>query len=223
MTIFEKNTAIRTVFLGVLACALLGLLYQVSKAVLAIEQDVQSVTSSSDALLARARWFVPDQKIDVSKINGVTANAQALLKTGNRTLQLVNAPCVPGPCGLLADGAKTLNTARMTMGQVEIAANHEDKNLATLDKQEATIFADTHADLDALHGLVTAPDLLATVHNMNTTSAAFADSAKQADAILADGKLEADKFAHPSKKKLTFWGAILATGQTIQKLSPPLF
>lgn len=223
MTVFEKNTTVRTVFLGVLAGALLVLLCQVSKAVLTIEQDVQSMTGQADALIARARWFVPEKKIDVDGINGVVLNAQTLLKTSNRTLQLVNAPCVPGPCGLLADGAKTLNTARMTMGQVEIAANHEDKNLATLDRQEATIFADTHANLDALHALVSAPDLLATVHNLNTTSAAFADSAKQADAILADGKLEADKFVHPSKKKLTFWGAILATGQTIQKLSPPLF
>jgi hypothetical protein len=223
MTVFEKNTMVRTVYLGVLLCAVLVLLLQVSDAVISIRHDMDAVAGESDSLLERARWFIPQQRVDVARINVTIGSAGELLRNGNRTLAKINAPCVPGPCGLLADGAKTLNTARMTMGQVEIAANHEDKNLATLDRQESTIFADTHADLDALHALVASPDLIATVRNLNTTSASFADSMKQADAILKDGKIEADKFVHPSTKKITFWGAILATGQTLQKLSPPLF
>jgi hypothetical protein len=45
---------------------------------------------------------------------------------------------------LLADTAKTLNTVRGTFGQIETAANHEDKNLTLLDGQELTLFNDFH-------------------------------------------------------------------------------
>ncbi len=69
------------------------------------------------------------------------------------TLREVNRPCaalVDGrmqPCGTLADVAKTLNTFRNTAGQVEIAARHENAQLATLDRQEAQIYTDIHAEL----------------------------------------------------------------------------
>lgn len=227
MTVFEKNTTVRTVFLGVLAGALLVLLFQVSKAVLTIEQDVQSMTGQADALIARARWFVPEKKIDIGKINEAVGGVQSATRAAQRRIDAtapavtaaaalvqklgvsvdkVNAPCPPKesdklhPCGTLADVAKTLNTGRGTLGKAEIAMfkfnSHEDELFA----QEQSTWK--HTD-DAV--------------------AAFSDSMKHADAILADGQIEADKFTHPSKKKLTFWGAILATGQTLQKLSPPLF
>ena len=48
------------------------------------------------------------------------------------------------PCGTLADVAKTLNTVRGTFGEIRIAANHENRNLGTLDTQEATLFDDFH-------------------------------------------------------------------------------
>lgn len=48
------------------------------------------------------------------------------------------------PCGTLADVAKTLNTVRGTFGELRIAANHENRNLGTLDTQEATLFDDFH-------------------------------------------------------------------------------
>lgn len=63
----------------------------------------------------------------------------------NQSLDTINSPCGAGhPCGTLADIARTLNTVRGTFGQIEIAANHEDKNLSTLDKQELTLFGDLH-------------------------------------------------------------------------------
>ena len=223
MTVAEINTAIRTAFLGVLLAALLVLLFQVSAAVVTITQDVRAVTGEADALLERARWFVPQERLDMRAVNATVSHAGELLARGNRTLEEINAPCVPGPCGVLADAAKTLNTARMTMGQVEIAANHEDKNLATLDTQEAVIYAGANQNLQALHALLASPDLLQTLHNLDSTSAAVAHSAVEADGTLTDVRDEVHKLTHPSKKKIGFWGAILATGQTIQKLSPPLF
>ena len=64
----------------------------------------------------------------------------------NQTFDTINRDCGGGhSCGTLADVAKTLNTVRGTFGQIEVATNHEDKNLATLDRQELTLFADIHS------------------------------------------------------------------------------
>jgi hypothetical protein len=72
------------------------------------------------------------------------AAAQPVLHRLDATVAVINHGCAPGPCGLLADTAKTLNTARGTMVQIEIAANHEDKNLGALDAQELVLFNDFH-------------------------------------------------------------------------------
>lgn len=78
------------------------------------------------------------------------------------TLSEVNRPCGgTAPCGTLADVAKTLNTVRGTFGQIEIAANHENKNLTALDKHEATLFADTHAALVNIQGATASVDEMA--------------------------------------------------------------
>jgi hypothetical protein len=223
MTFERYNTLARTAFLGLLTCVFVVLAFQVGGVLKNVQQDEHGIAVQSADLLSSAKGFIPAQPLDVKKFYAIADSAVALLNTGNRTLQLVIAPCVPGPCGLLADGAKTLNTARITMGQIEIAANHEDKNLGTLDQQEATIYAGANDDVQALHALLASPDLLQTMHNLDTTSAAVADSAVQADGTLTDVHDEVHKLVHPTKKKMTFWGAMLATGQTIQKLMPPLF
>jgi len=58
------------------------------------------------------------------------------------TMQAVNRPCgvMRLPCGTLADVNQTLRTVRGTFGQVEVAANHEDQQLTTLDRQERALF-----------------------------------------------------------------------------------
>lgn len=83
-----------------------------------------------------------------------------------RAIDLVIAPCVPGPCGTVADVGKTLNTVRGTFGQIEIAANHEDRNLGTLDAQEATLFGDFHGtatrantSLDTFNAMLANPNV----------------------------------------------------------------
>lgn len=74
-------------------------------------------------------------------VSGTQAAEQEL----TATLQAINRPCGSGkPCGTLADLAKTLNTARLTLGQLEIAANHEDQRIGLLDAQEAQIASDAH-------------------------------------------------------------------------------
>lgn len=82
------------------------------------------------------------------------------------SLDAVNRACIPGPCGTLADVAKTLNTVRGTFGQIEIAANHEDRNLSTLDAQENQLFEDFHGtatrantSLDRFNTLLANPNI----------------------------------------------------------------
>ncbi len=80
----------------------------------------------------------------IKAVNPLLVNLKDDTAKLGRSIDLVNAPCVPGPCGTVADVGKTLNTVRGTFGQIETAANHENRNLSALDTQEATLFADFH-------------------------------------------------------------------------------
>jgi hypothetical protein len=120
-------------------------------------------------LCAFTMWFQWDMdrkitarldRIDATLAGMAAAAQQAAILEQNATatLQSINRPCGTGkPCGTLADVAKTLGTIRLTAGQVEIAANHEDKRIGIMDAQETQIAGDTHAllakaggDLDTL-------------------------------------------------------------------------
>jgi len=95
------------------------------------------------------------------------ANSAALLVTQvklDTALDKINAPCtaVKGkkltasddkPCGTLADINQTLRTIRGAAGQLEAAGQHENKNLDTLDKQEATLAQKLNGTVDAVKGL----------------------------------------------------------------------
>ena len=101
-------------------------------------------------------------------LDGVSDDA---LKLG-RAIDLINAPCIPGPCGTVADVGKTLNTVRGTFGQIELAANHENRNLSTLDTQEAALFSDFHGTatrtntgLDTFNALMTRPSVTLMLDN----------------------------------------------------------
>ena len=156
-----------------------------------VTQEVKSLGQQTSVVLAHTGTSL--DKVDTAFAqtgNAMTAAATAVSSTANAanaTLASVNRLCAPGPCGLLADTAKTLNTVRGTFGQVEIAANHENRNLSTLDAQEAQLFQDSHSaivgfstletgltktntDLDVF---VTSPDLTGTVHNFGTITANF--------------------------------------------------
>lgn len=70
--------------------------------------------------------------------------------------------------------------------------------------------------LAQLDNVVADPDIRATAKNLASATA-------HGDAILGDAQVEADKIAHPPKKKLGFWASIYAAAQVVHKLSPPLF
>lgn len=95
----------------------------------------------------------------------------------NQTFDTINRDCGGGhSCGTLADVAKTLNTVRGTFGQIEVAANHEDKNLATLDRQELTLFADMHS---------TAVQAQSTLAGVNQTAQAASTALQTANGSIA--------------------------------------
>lgn len=70
--------------------------------------------------------------------------------------------------------------------------------------------------LAQLDNVIADPDIRATAKNLASATA-------HGDAILGDAQIEADKIAHPPKKKLGFWASVYAGAQVVHKLSPPLF
>lgn len=85
------------------------------------------------------------------------------------TLDAINRPCgLQGkPCGTLADLNRTLATVRGTFGVIETAGNHYNKQLGTLDKQEATLFQDIHGAAVDARGAIA--DVRTTLNTANST------------------------------------------------------
>jgi hypothetical protein len=151
-------------------------------------QTVQQVGQQTTSVLSQTSASIQQANASITRTsNALTSAADAFAGTAagvNTALYKINTPCVPGPCGLLADTAKTLNTVRGTFGEVEIAARHEDKNLGVLDSQETQLFQDTHLVLTGLSSettelhqattdldsFITSPDLNRTVHNFDTVT-----------------------------------------------------
>jgi hypothetical protein len=150
------------------------------------ENQVSTVLAHADKTLSGIDQVVSQTGSTVSQlgttVSGIQSSISSVATELNQTLSLVNHPCVPGPCGTVADIGKTLNTFRGTAGEIEIAAHHEDNNLSTLDSQETKVFQDTdsallqfssvetgltktNADLDAL---ITDPNIAATTKNLGT-------------------------------------------------------
>lgn len=105
-----------------------------------------------------------DVRTSTNQLNKVTLGIQ-------QTVALVNAPCVPGPCGTVADVAKTLNTIRLTSGQLEIAANTFDKNESNFYLQEDQLYSDSEGAVKNLDTILTDPDLTETIHNSSVITA----------------------------------------------------
>jgi len=80
----------------------------------------------------------------------------------NIALDEINRPCtvpVKGEeksCGTVADVNQTLHAIRDAAGVVVIAGKHEDAQLKTLDRQEATLFNDLHSTAIAARGTINA-------------------------------------------------------------------
>jgi ABC-type transporter Mla subunit MlaD len=91
-----------------------------------------------------------------------------------------------------------LNTINDTIIKVSPILKHSDETIADLDS------------------LLNDGNLHKTAINIQSMTSSGAD-------ILADGKIEADKFAHPPKKKITFWTATEAAGDFVRHFMPSIF
>ena len=120
---------------------------------------------------------------------------------------------MPGPCGLIPAVAKLLNTIRGVAGEVGIAANHEDKNLATPDGQEATLFADTHQAFGDLRAKLTDP-------RVDQFMGYLTSPAGHIDGISADSQWRLHQLLHPDIVKLTFWSGTEGTLLWIKTHTP---
>ena len=103
-------------------------------------------------------------------VRGLTNQFGGVAVGLQKTVSLINAPCVPGPCGLVSDTAKTLNTTRLTLGQLEIAANNFDKNEDHFYQQEDQLYADSDKSVRDLDALLSSPDLNAAIRNTSTVT-----------------------------------------------------
>jgi len=231
-----KALALGTVpVVGAFLCVLL---WQIGAAVDRASNDEATIARQAAATLGEVNQPCPvvvvsdhspcgtiaQLNIELHNLAMATASANATINNINAAAKTINQPCGDDkPCGTLADVAKTLNTVRGTFGQIEVAANHEDRNLTTLDAQEATLFADTHRTFMDADTLMVSPDVAAMFRNANATSASLADSMKQTDAMLADARAEVDKLAHPPVKKLGFWGSVWAAAKVVHSFEPPIF
>ncbi len=127
----------------------------------------------------------------------IAANTNDVLRSAAATMDAINRPCGNGqPCGTLADVAKTLHTIRGAAGQIEVAANHEDKRIGVLDAQEATIYHNTNTSLEQLRvDLATANTTIAGLQpvfvGLSKDAAAVQVTTESAHALLANKDLQA--------------------------------
>jgi hypothetical protein len=87
----------------------------------------------------------------------------------SNTSDTLNRPCLPAPCGTLPDVNRTLATIRGTVGHIETAADHEDRNLTKWDSQGDALYSKTSLLFDKTNALLTSGN--ASVDRFNTALA----------------------------------------------------
>lgn len=162
-------------------------------------RSIDKTTGNADALLKAAT-----KRVDA------LSTTQTKLNTGIDlvTHRLTDLCSAPQGCGLIPDASRTLNTARGTMGQVEVAARSFDQHQSIFYQQEADLAKKTETTVDDLDRFVSSPDLLDTLHNLDSSSTALSSTAKHADAVAGDIQFEADRIQ--KQKKLGFWAKLVA-------------
>jgi hypothetical protein len=143
---------------------------QISATISAANTSITHINSTIDQA-NKTLSGVSQTTSEVGKqIGEFTKQASGVAVGLQKTVALVNAPCVPGPCGTVADVAKTLNTSRLAIGQVEIAVNSFDKNQDRFYQQEDKLYADADQSFNHFDSLLTSSDLAGSIHNFNTIS-----------------------------------------------------
>jgi chromosome segregation ATPase len=86
----------------------------------------------------------------LTKLDIAIAGSASITANINKTLDEINRPCSQqASCGTIADINRTLAPLRSAIGQIEVAARHENAQLSTLDAQERTLYTDLHTTLVA--------------------------------------------------------------------------
>ena len=134
----------------------------------AADASITHLNAATDQLAAAVTNVSVSISQTESDVHGLTTQFGGVAVGLQKTVALVNAPCVPGPCGLVSDTAKTLNTTRLTLGQLEIAANNFDKNEDRFYLQEDQLYADSDKSVKDLDALLSSPDLNAAIRNTST-------------------------------------------------------
>ena len=200
MTFTEKNTLARTLMLGVGLAAMLVLGFHVDGLVGSTKQDEHAVSVSGVGLLDTGKNFIPKQQLDMEKVNGVVRGARSIedatktkidataptitaatsfMQKLNVSADKLNAPCPPDdsdklhPCGTIADVAKTLNTGRHTLGEVEISVHKFNSHEDDLFLQEKDTSAKANAAIDNFNALVSDKDFKTIAAHIATGSGTF--------------------------------------------------
>lgn len=176
----------------------------------ALQPLITSSTAAVQAVAETAKQVnLTLQRVNptLEKLPGTLSHVNSALDGATAILATVNRLCPgehdlhPKPCGTLADVARFLDTGRGTLGTLEKAGIHEDKQLATLDGQEKTLFDDLHTNLQGfaktnsdIDDYITGADFKATQKGLATTAASF--GAMTSDAQL---KFHALLFPPPCK------------------------
>lgn len=200
MTFAEKNTLARTGFLGLLTCVLMALAVQGSDVLKDAQQDEHGIAVQGSDLLASAKGFIPAQPLDVAKFYTVMQSAVDLLNAGKQQVDATgptikaatsfvqklgvsadkfNVPCPANdddklhPCGTLADVAKTLNTGRHTLGEIEIGVHNFDTHEDSLFLQEQQTWAKANTAIDSANTLFSDSDFKTIAAHIATGTGTF--------------------------------------------------
>lgn len=179
----------------------------------ATENKVSAVAENVNGLITEVR---PKIATTIDRADQVIAKLNATAGELSKTVALVNAPCVPGPCGTLADLNRTLGSMRLAAGQVTAFSYKEQEQLQQVNAQETEIALATKDDLTKLGGAidgVTAltgnKDLAESLGNLKTTSGAVSGMA-------TDTQQAWHSVLHPSWAKRV-WSAVTGVGMTALK------
>jgi hypothetical protein len=149
------------------------LVARASKTFDAADAAITHVNSATDQVGTAFTSAAQSLNQTESDVHGLTTEFGGVASGLQRTVALVNAPCVPGPCGTVGDVGKTLNTTRLTLGQLEIAANNFDKNEDHFYKQEDQLYTDSDNAVKQFDALLDSPDLTTALHGGAVTATNF--------------------------------------------------
>lgn len=204
------------------------LLLQASSALVSISKDEARLAVSAGSTLDTInRKCAPAQPCGtLAEVGKLLTHTSDLVVQGQKAIRdadrvsMTEAKMLPA---WNAQFTQTLANIDNTVATVDRSATELTQAAMPVLNQANTTLATANKAVAHLDALETGPEIKDSLKYIAASSASIADGTKQADAILQDTREEADKFTHPPKKKLTFWGAVLATVEVVHKFEPPIF